>query len=414
LAHSDDSQRALTGTPTEAPAETRSETPQSLAPRTVALAFGAAIVFCLLAYLAYAVPGRWFPAASEKAYGATQLTMPRGGAAVRGDELVVSSAAEDGNTVISVTTDFRSAEFPVIAWIVAGFPADARVALLWRTDVEPARVNKRPLEVEAGQAVPADVHRDPHWLGRIVGLALVIQGPIAEPLRVRGVIAKPAGALDTMRDRVREWLAPEPWTGASINTVAGGADVQQLPLPLLLAAAIALASCALWLLLRKRGGSAASTAAPAAIILALIAWFVMDARWTVNLVRQAHATAVRYAGKDARAKHLAGEDRDLYAFIDKARTVLPHVPARIFVMADADFFRGRAAYHLYPHNVWYEPYRNAVPPAGSVHAGDWLVVYQRRGVQYDAARHTLRWDGDVTVAAELKLLEHGGALFVVK
>ena len=87
---------------------------------------------------------------------------------------------------------------------------------------------------------------------------------------------------------------------------------------------------------------------------------------------------------------------------------------RVFVVADADFFRGRAAYHLYPHNVWYEPYHNAVPPADRLRAGDWLVVYQRRGVAYDAAKRSVRWDGDVTVPVELKLLDHGGALFVVR
>jgi len=126
-----------------------------------------------------------------------------------GNELIVTRAAEDGNTVISVTTDLRAVDYPVIAWIAAGFRPDARVALLWQTDVEPARVNKRPLEIEAGQLLPADLHRDPHWLGRIVGLALVLQGPVEAPLRVRGVIAKPAGAVDTLRDRAREWLAPE-------------------------------------------------------------------------------------------------------------------------------------------------------------------------------------------------------------
>jgi hypothetical protein len=150
-----------------------------------------------------------------------------------------------------------------------------------------------------------------------------------------------------------------------------------------------------------------------AVALTLAAWFVLDARWVANMARRLDTTAHRYAGKDSRDKHLAAEDGDLYAFIDKARSLLPKNPARIFVIADADFFRGRAAYHLYPHNVWFDPYRNAVPPADRLHAGDWLVVYQRKGVQYDAAQHRLRWDGGVTVPVELKLLDHGGALFVV-
>jgi hypothetical protein len=154
--------------------------------------------------------------------------------------------------------------------------------------------------------------------------------------------------------------------------------------------------------------------ATAAVVLVLVAWLVLDARWMVSLTREAHATALQFAGKDLRQKHLAAQDHDLFAFIEKARGVMPKDPARVFVLADADYFRGRAAYHLYPHNVWFDPYRNAVPPPGQLRAGDWLVVYQRRGVQYDAARHSIRFDDGATVAAEVKLIDHGGALFLVQ
>ena len=404
----------MTATPDDAPSGTPVPTPVSIHPRSIALAFAAALALCLLAYLAYAVPGRWISSAAEQSFGATRLSVPRGTAALAGDDLVVSRAAEDGNTVVSLNTDFRAADYPVVAWLAGGFPADARVALLWRTDVEPARVNKRVLDVQGdGRLVPADVHEDPHWLGRIVGLALVVQGPIQQPLRIRGVVAKPGGALDTLRDRSREWTAPEPWTGASINTVVGGADVQQLPLPALLASAVAVAVFIVWLVMRKRSG-AATAVATAAVVLVLVAWLVLDARWMVSLTREAHATALQFAGKDLRQKHLAAQDHDLFAFIEKARGVMPKDPARVFVLADADYFRGRAAYHLYPHNVWFDPYRNAVPPPGQLRAGDWLVVYQRRGVQYDAARHSIRFDDGATVAAEVKLIDHGGALFLVQ
>jgi len=376
--------------------------------------FVAALALCLLGYIVIAVPGKWFPSVTERASGVAQLTMPRGVATRSADELIVTRAAEDGNTVISLTTDFRALDYPVVQWIAAGLPVDARVALLWQTDVEPARVNKRTLNVESGQVQAADLHGDPHWIGRVVGLALAVQGMIDTPIRVRGVIAKPAGAVDTLRDRAREWMMPEPWTGASINTVLGGSDAQRLPLPLLLAVVIALCALIAWLLLCTRARNWRPGVASAVVSVALVAWFVLDARWTVNLLQQARATALQFAGKDANEKLLAGQDRDLFAFIEKARAQLPQQPARVFVVADADFFRGRAAYHLYPQNVWYEPYRNALPPADRLHAGDWLVVYQRRGVAYDAAKKSLRWDGDVTVPAELKLLDHGGALFVVR
>jgi hypothetical protein len=46
--------------------------------------------------------------------------------------------------------------------------------------------------------------------------------------------------------------------------------------------------------------------------------------------------------------------------------------------------------------------------------GDWILVWQRPGIQYDPAQHKLRWDGQQIVSAEAKLVGDGAALFVVQ
>jgi hypothetical protein len=61
--------------------------------------------------------------------------------------------------------------------------------------------------------------------------------------------------------------------------------------------------------------------------------------------------------------------------------------------------------------VFTQPIIGDVPPAASMRPGDWLVVLQRKGMQYDASRQMLRWEHEQTVSAELKLLESGYALF---
>ena len=141
---------------------------------------------------------------------------------------------------------------------------------------------------------------------------------------------------------------------------------------------------------------------------------LLDGRWTWNLARQFAATETQYAGLDSRGKYLASEDGPLYAFVEKTRKVLPESPVRLFVFADAHYFRDRAAYHLYPNNVYFNPVLNTVPLPGALHAGDWVVVFQRRGIQYNAAEQRLRWDGGPTVAAELKLVDPLGAVFLIK
>ncbi|MGH8801182.1 MAG: hypothetical protein ACREX6_02655, partial [Casimicrobiaceae bacterium] len=251
------------------------------------------------------------------------------------------------------------------------------------------------------------------------------------------------------------------WNGTSINTVPGGADAQLLPLPLLLFAAGVIATAALGALAWRHARTApeadsARTApvaasgpmtsstriasiAPATVLLFLASWLVLDARWQVTLARHVHDDGLRFAGKTWAEKHLALDDGALFAFAEKVRAILPPIaadsvpslqtpasapmapgdprsalPARVFVVADSNYLRGRAAYHLYPWNVWSDATRDDMPPADRLHHGDWIVVYQRHGVEYDAATHHLRWAGGKVLTADLKLLDHGGALFELR
>jgi hypothetical protein len=323
----------------------------------------------------------------------------------------VTAPDATGLTVVSLVPDLKSDDYAAIAWIAIDLPERGIVRMLWRTDQAPDKVNAIDVPVESGRPLPVILANDPAWIGRVTGLALAIQAPLSQPIRIRGVIAKPMGALEVLSDRVREWLAFEGWTGTSINTVAGGADVQDFPLPVLMALTIALAGAAVMLIERRRPGAFGAPMPAVLGAIFLIAWLILDARWTGNLVQQEQHTAEQYAGKSMRDKLLANEDAQLFAFVERALQVLPSGPVRIFVAADANYFRGRAAYHLYPHSVYFDARSNELQWADALRPGDWLLVYQRRGIQYDASRQLLKWETGRTTSAELKLLESGAGLF---
>jgi hypothetical protein len=83
------------------------------------------------------------------------------------------------------------------------------------------------------------------------------------------------------------------------------------------------------------------------------------------------------------------------------------------VLAEAHYFRGRAAWHLLPHRVWWEPARDVAPAPGMLRPGDYVLVWRRPGAQFDAARGSVRFDNGVEVAATALLVERGSALFAV-
>jgi hypothetical protein len=388
--------------------------PQRLGWKPPTVVFLLALCSLVLLYLFASVPASWFPAAPGITWLPRDLVVTRGTATVDNSELLITATDSSGVALVSLTSSFRAADYPAVAWAVIDMPEMADVRLLWRSDYEPQKVNSVAVEVESGRLLPSILTKNPAWLGRISGLALMVRTPLTQPLRIAGAEAKPMGVVGVLTDRVREWIAPERWSGTSINTVAGGADVQGLPLPLLLAASVALGAAIYWAWSRARKPAMHALLPVFIGTLFVVGWFFLDARWASNLAGQAAATQARYGGKDWREKHSAADDGPLFAFIEKVRKQLPPTPVRIFVASDANYFRSRAAYHLYPNNVYADPYRNVLPPPEKMRKGDWVVVYQRRGIQYDAAAKQLRWDGLTPLVAELRLTDSGAALFEIQ
>jgi len=408
-----------------------------LAPRSLTI-WIAALAVTVLAYVAVAKAGPWYSPAPEVRIASSALQIARGKGALIGDVLVVERTADDGNAVVSATTNLVARDYARVAWRLHGLAPGTSAFLLWNTDVEPDRVNRLPLAAQGGALLPADVAADPHWLGQVRGIALILHGEIERPVEILGADAGSGDAFATIASRVREWVAYARWNGSSINTVSDGDEAVLLPLPLLLFAALVVASAAIAAIVwwRGRGESIAPAAriasiAPSVALLFLASWLVLDARWAVALARHVHDDGIRFAGKSPAAKHLALEDGALFAFVEKARTILPPIAAdasdppghpgprgapaaRVFVVSDSNYVRGRAAYLLYPWNVWTDRAQNVLPPANDLRAGDWIVVYQRHGVAYDAAAHHLRWDGGKVISADLRLLDHGGALFELR
>ena len=381
---------------------------------TLAATFAFALGACVLAYLVIAVPGHWFAAGPTLAWGPADMQVARGSARIAGSELLVTPADASGLVAVSVNARIRSSDYGAIEWIAADVPNDVKVSLLWRTDYRPGQLNSMPVPTLSGRLLPVTTRGHAAWVGNIQGLALAMSGPIVEPVRIRGVRTRSLSAGELLGDRVGEWLAFEGWAGTSINTINGGADVQELPLPLLLAAAVMLAAAIVAGLRRRKPGAVPMGTYAALMALALGAWLVLDVRWMWNLARQVSVTADRFAGKSWTDKHLAVEDGPLFAFVQKARSVMPATPERVIVAADSDYFRGRAAYHLYPHNVFFYARANTLPPPEQFRPGSWFLVYHRAGIQFDAARGLLRWDNLAPVKAELKLAGPGAALFQIR
>jgi hypothetical protein len=374
------------------------------------LAFVLGLVIVLGAYVA--VNGAALRTlAAPKHFGPAQLQVPRGQASAEPGRIVVQAPGQDV-MIVSVATDFRARELGLVEWDVAGLPANAQVMLLFNSDYTPRRAHQRPLAVDGGRALPLSLAGDRDWLGRITGLALVVRAPGAR-LDVRGVSVKPESALQLVADRVREWFAYERWSGTSINAVTGGAPAQSLPMPVPVALAMLVGALLLALLHRFAPARWPVSIVTGAALVFLVAWASLDLRWSANLARQVAETVDRFGGKSDEDRRLAAEDAELAAFVERARAAMPADPQRVFVLAEAHYFRGRAAWHLLPHRAWWAPVSNDPPQEHQLRTGDYVLVWQRPGVQYDAPRKFVRFDNGVERPARMVMNARGAALIEI-
>lgn len=372
------------------------------------------VALCALAYLAITVQGPWLRGAPTLLWTARDLTVARGAGEVRPEGLTLKANDASNAVLVSLNTALRSSDYPVIAWKTTGVPDAAEAGLLWRNDYEPGRVFNRRLDVEAGRVQPFSLLHDPNWVGRINGLALAIKGMSGEAILVQGAAAKTMSPREVLGDRIAEWFTFEPWNGASINTLIGGADTQDLPMAFALAVIVGVAASMYAALARWRPQWVGPFRPSIVGALFVIAWIALDVRWQWNLARQVTVTEALYGGKSWHDRHLVADDRMVFAFIEKVRAKLPPPPARVFMVADEHYYRDRGAYHLYPYNVYFNPWDNSIPAPSAMHSGDYFVVYQRRGVQYDAATRRLRWDGNEPIPAELVFADAGAAMFRIQ
>jgi len=337
-----------------------------------------------------------------------QLVPNNPNARPQGDAILVANRREAPLTILAISQQpLRTADYGRLAIDAEPLPPGVEVALLWIRLDQPGKPHDQRIPTDSrGVLEPALLDRDAAWSGDVTLLALGVKGPMERPWMLRSVSLQPITTGSVIGDIVRGWRAFERWDGRSINVLFGGRDEQRAWFPPLAFAASAIAALAVVVVARRRR----VRVGPAPIIVAfLIGWLALDVRWQLNLVEQARSTVAEFGGKTWEQKHASMEDADLFRFVQAARARLPADPVRIFVNSDLEYFRRRAGFHLYPHNVlaysWAEP--------SQLRPGEYLLLYQKADVRFDTAQEELLWANGRRLDAKPLLVQRGAGLFVV-
>jgi hypothetical protein len=225
--------------------------------------------------------------------------------------------------------------------------AEQAPAFFWRQQKRPSRVRRLTL----GNSAVVDLGEAKGWEGEITEIGFLFMDA-GEQVAELGQVSLQADNLQSNIDfALQDWSQFEPWTQASVNFLHGGAAGQKLLLPLVLLAWIFATMLIFWL----SGIRSARGLASYGFAILLIAWMILDLRWTANGARQmGDSLASRWASSD-HERLLGGLDAQLYPMVRQFQEKIQgEETRRIVIVGDTDrfsYFMMRAKYHLLPDNV---------------------------------------------------------------
>jgi hypothetical protein len=86
----------------------------------------------------------------------------------------------------------------------------------------------------------------------------------------------------------------------------------------------------------------------------LVAWILLDIRWTANNLRQMLLSTQSMRQDEFHQQPVTGMDQDLYQYTQRLKNdVIGNKPSRILIVGNetaADYYLLKAKYHLLPHN----------------------------------------------------------------
>ncbi len=320
-----------------------------------------------------------------------------------GNGFVLEALGTGGVAVLSTNLPpFAAKDFAHVEWTLDSVAPPSRIFFVWQTREHPKRNFSKPLQWLVNGVAPLELRAADGWSGTVTGVALVVRSDLYKPLRVGSMRLTSASAATVAVNLFSQWAARIPLRGYSSSFPFDSERGHELPLLAGIAIAEGIAIAA-YLLLARQLNWRRDRRVVWAVFLG--GWMLLDLRWQANLWRGALDQGLRFAGKTTEEKHRAAEDSTLFALMEKMKSALPAPPARVVLFCDSAAICSRAAFFLYPHNVYRASDWILKPPDPALlRTGDYLLLAYSRMVGYDPGSHVVVWpDGRTRPADEITL-----------
>jgi hypothetical protein len=330
------------------------------------------------------------------------------GGQIDGSALSIETQDENHGALLVRSVDIAdAADWPVLRYRFDLLAPTLEVAFLYRRADSPGDVRTITLTRGRGDVGTIDLSREKEWQGAIseIGFAIypVSQSvPAAQafrPFRLLGAEFWSPSWAGRLGATATEWSGKRAWSLMSISALGpdNGAVRARSPV-LMLTLGLVLTGLLLWQFAPKhatRGFRVVGTGI-------VLAWLLLDLRWSLSLADRHAATRQVYADAVWTERQRRIADGDLLTAAQQVRQALQDDGAdpdrvRLLVDAESDFTRARLIYHLAPARTGPVNLTGWRQPASGERA--YFVAFDSENPIYDAVRRELDIPGDYTIRA---------------
>ena len=311
-----------------------------------------------------------FPGGSgtPRAFTPADMRVVAGTAPLQGDARRVASYQESIALLSSGPVDMDTAEYGLLRVRTDG-PNPNHATFFWRSDRGESGLHT--LEISGRGTRWINLADAGNWTGRVSEVGIIFYGYGGEPLDFHGMELRPHALSSHLGKLAHDWGEISYWSQTSAHWLPAGAQSTTIPLPLLLAAWV-LITAILTLTLDRRNPQTVA----GALLCALVAWLVLDLRWTANSAAQAVRTIQTYPLVTATALAF-GDDENTSRLVGRAEPTIAETYKRTVIAAEDPTMRFqmlRAKYHALPAAAWVHEGPLDEAPA---RIGDYVLVLRK-------------------------------------
>lgn len=315
------------------------------------------VLIAVFTYLLTGLPNTSGPAnttVESLEYQAAKFNFALGSGIPFEDRMIVDGFTNGYALLTTGAVSIQASSFRVLDFVWQTNDPTREAAFFWRRSDDPENVVRTDITTPGFNLLDLSTERD--WRGEIIEFGFLFAGDIGDVVELGEVSLEPDSMDQRLHLMWRAWTGFEEWSQGSINFLHGGGPHQLIPLPLLVIAWLILAVALLWLFSVVDKNTDSRTMVLAGSLLFLVAWILLDIRWTTNNLEQTQRSLRAHWQTDDQQRLGMGLDGEIYQYVQKLKAdILNRKTARILIIGDENitvYYMFRAKYHLLPHSVY--------------------------------------------------------------